>query len=138
MHEKLKTQLTELRLHGMERVLEAEIEGPSEKAPQAWSFFRQTAHRRSRLSTRAQPDLPLAGRSTTLALDAAVLSLRPPTRPSIRRTIHTLAALTSCVAMRIYCSSVRRCRQEWLAIGLLREACLNGYRGSSTIAAVAR
>ena len=26
MHEKLKTQLTELRLHGMERVLQAEIE----------------------------------------------------------------------------------------------------------------
>jgi hypothetical protein len=45
MHEKLKTQLAELRLHGMERVLEAEIERTEREGMSTFSLFDGTLNR---------------------------------------------------------------------------------------------
>jgi DNA replication protein DnaC len=129
MHEKLKTQLAELRLHGMERVLEAELERTEREGTSGLDLLgrlltEEAAYRRERSLAYRLRDAQLPWPWT---LQSFPFARQPGLNPA---HIHTLAGL----------DFVRRNEnllligptgvgKSGIAIGLLREACLNGYRG---------
>lgn len=129
MREKLRTQLAELRLHGMERVLDAEIERAEREATAGPEFLgrllsEEAAYRRERSLAYRLRQAQLPWRWT---LESFPFARQPAVNPA---QIHTLAGL----------EFLRRNEnllfigppgtgKTGLAIGLLREACLNGYRG---------
>jgi DNA replication protein DnaC len=129
MHEKLKTQLAGLRLHGMERVLEAEIERSEREGTSGLELFsrllaEEAAYQRERSLTYRLRHAQLPWPWT---LQSFPFARQPGVNPA---QIHTLAGL----------DFVRRNEnlllvgptgvgKSGIAIGLLREACLNGHRG---------
>jgi DNA replication protein DnaC len=129
MHEKLKAQLTALRLHGMERVLEAELERAEREGVVP-----------TELLARLLSEEAACRRERTLAyrLDQAQLPWRwtldsfPFARqPGINRTqIQTLAGLEFLRRNEnLLLIGPTGVGKSGIAIALLREACLNGYRG---------
>ena len=129
MHEKLKAQLTALRLHGIERVLEAELERAEREGVVP-----------TELLARLLSEEAACRRERTLAyrLDQAQLPWRwtldsfPFARqPGINRTqIQTLAGLEFLRRNEnLLLIGPTGVGKSGIAIALLREACLNGYRG---------
>ena len=129
MSEKLKTQLTELRLHGIERVLEAEIERAEREGTSGLELFgrlltEEAAYRRERsLAYRLrQAQLPWPWTLQSFPFDR-----QPAVNPA---QIHALAGLEFLRRNEnLLLIGPTGTGKSGLAIGLLREACLNGYRG---------
>lgn len=129
MHEKLQTLLAQLRFHGIARVLEAELERAEHEASPA-----------PELLCRLLTEEAASRREKSLAyrLDQAHLPWRwtlesfPFERqPGVNKTqIHTLAGLDFLRrAENVLLIGRPGVGKTGIAIGLLREACLNGYRG---------
>lgn len=129
MHETLKTQLVELRLHGIERVLEAQIERAEREGTSGLELFgrlltEEAAYRRERsLAYRLQhAQLPWPWTLQSFPFDR-----QPAVNPA---QIHTLAGLEFLRRNEnLLLIGPTGTGKSGIAIGLLREACLNGYRG---------
>jgi DNA replication protein DnaC len=129
MHEKLRTQLGQLRLHGMERVLEAEIERAEREATSGPEFLErllieEAAYQRERSLACRLRQAQLPWRWT---LESFPFAKQPAVNPA---QIHTLAGLEFLRRNEnLLLIGPPGTGKTGIAIGLLREACLNGYRG---------
>ncbi|HLA73259.1 MAG TPA: IS21-like element helper ATPase IstB [Steroidobacteraceae bacterium] len=129
MHEKLKAQLTTLRLHGIERILDAELEraeregvAPTELLARLLS--EEAACRRERSLAYRLDQAQLPWRWT---LDSFPFARQPGIN---RAQIQTLAGLEFLRRNEnLLLIGPTGVGKSGVAIGLLREACLNGYRG---------
>lgn len=129
MHEKLKAQLTALRLHGIERILDAEIERAEREGvpPTQWLarlLSEEAACRRERSLAYRLDQAQLPWRWT---LDSFLFARQPGIN---RAQIQTLAGLEFLRRNEnLLLIGPTGVGKSGVAIGLLREACLNGYRG---------
>lgn len=129
MHEKLKAQLTALRLHGIERILDAEIERAEREGvpPTQWLarlLSEEAACRRERSLAYRLDQAQLPWRWT---LDSFPFARQPGIN---RAQIQTLAGLEFLRRNEnLLLIGPTGVGKSGVAIGLLREACLNGYRG---------
>lgn len=129
MHEKLKAQLTELRLHGIERILDAELERAEREGVPPTELLRrllseEAACRRERSLAYRLDQAQLPWRWT---LDSFPFARQPGIN---RAQIQTLAGLEFLRRNEnLLLIGPTGVGKSGVAIGLLREACLNGYRG---------
>ena len=129
MHDKLRTLIAQLRLHGMAEALDGEIERTEREAIAAPELLYRLLSQEA--ASRQERSLAYRLRQAQLPWRWSLDTFPFERQPGISKAqIHSLAGLDFLRrADNVLFIGKPGTGKTGLAIGLLREACLNGYRG---------